>query len=156
MPAESKIFGSCNIWRPKDAQGESFTSDYLTSSIYPVYELELLDVSPDVTRFRVLWGNREFFDLTPSIDSVNLRDIVQIYVHPEIYSVDINLPSITQVELLTVVQEYTHPEPYSVDINLPSVTDVTLSTIVVEYTHPEPYSIDMNLPSVTSISLVTV
>ena len=151
MPAGSKIFGSCNIWRPKDAQGEDFTSEYLTSSVYPPYVLDILDVSPNITKARAIFGNRDTIDIVPLFTGVDFRAIVQEHSQSHEDSLDVS-PNFIGIEFLLIVVEYDHPHEDSLDVS-PNFTGVEFLLVVVEYTHPEPDILDVT-PNFTGISLV--
>ena len=151
MPSGVKIFGSCNIWRPKDAQGEDFTSEYLTSSIYPIaIEEFFVSVAPNIQKLRIFHNINDELDTVPGIIGIELRDVVQIYDAP-FEDLDVT-PSIDVIDLVQLVIVYDHI-PESLDI-APAINSIELLTIVIEYDHP-PESMDVT-PSIDSITLVTV
>ena len=156
MPSDSTIIGAATIWNYKFIDGSQIgggtglTAAYLTSTPYPIYEAETLEVAPGVRSFQAYSIEIPLLEVAPAITEANLRAIVTLHDQPPELPLDVE-PSITSAVLNQIVTSHSQPPELPLDIE-PAITDALLEVIVVAHSQPADAPLDV-APAVTFVSL---
>ena len=155
MPSDSTIIGAATIWNYKFIDGSQIgkgnsgvSTSHLTSTIYPIYEVDQLDLAPGISMFRLFTLEVGELDLAPEITSVSVRDVVIIHDQPQEDALDVE-PGITFVTIDTVLIVHDQLNEDILDI-APSVISATVTLEVIVHNQLNEDVMDL-APGVTSV-----
>jgi len=161
MPATTVVIGNvATIWDYKDrgagepgepGEGGGFGTVYLTSTLYPVYELAYLDAAPGIRNASFYTMPVDCADIAPAVTSVELRVMI-VTSDMDVEYID-QVTAITSFLLKDVILLY--DEVPEVLDSAPAIVSAELVRIIVSHEQPVEDYVDVSI-AITSISLITI